>query len=52
MKRLIVVLVLAIGAGAIAYASLKKTSSRKQAIEKKIEKQEKKKECKKKCLYS
>ncbi|MBL7742789.1 MAG: hypothetical protein JNN00_04860 [Chitinophagaceae bacterium] len=52
MKKFLVALVLAAGIGAIAYASLSKTSSNKQAIEKKTEKKEKKKECKKKCIFS
>jgi Flp pilus assembly protein CpaB len=52
MKRLLIVLVLAGGIGAIAYASLSKNSSNKQKIEKKTEKQEKKKECKKSCMFS
>lgn len=48
MKKFLVALVLAAGIGAIAYASLSKNSSNKQAIDKK----EKKKECQKKCLFS
>ena len=52
MKKFIVALVLAAGVGAIAYASLSKNSSNKQAIEKKTDKQEKKKECKKTCMFS
>lgn len=51
MKKYIVALVLAAGIGAIAYASLSKNSTNKQAIEKKAEKKEKK-ECKKTCLFS
>ena len=52
MKKLMIVLVLAGGVGAIAYASLSKNSSNRQKIEKKTEKQEKKHECMKKCMYS
>jgi len=52
MKKFLVALVLAGGIGAIAYASLTKNSSNKQAIEKKTEKKEKKKECKKTCMFS
>jgi type II secretory pathway component PulJ len=52
MKKILVALVLVAGIGAIAYASLSKNSSNKQAIEKKTDKQEKKKECKKTCMFS
>ena len=52
MKKFVVALVLAAGVGAIAFASLSKNSSNKQAIEKKTEKQEKKKECKRTCMFS
>ncbi|MBL7739360.1 MAG: hypothetical protein JNK14_09075 [Chitinophagaceae bacterium] len=52
MKKFLVALVLTAGVGAIAYASLSKSSSNKQAIEKKTDKKEKKKECQKKCLFS
>ena len=52
MKRLLIVLVLAGGVGAIAYASLNNRSSNKQSIEKKTEKKEKKSECQKRCMYS
>lgn len=51
MKKLLIVLVLAGGVGAIAYASLSNKTSNKQAIEKKTEKKEKK-ECKKRCMFS
>lgn len=52
MKKVLIVLVLAGGVGAIAYASLSNINSNKKKIEKKAEKQEKKKECKKACMYS
>jgi hypothetical protein len=53
MKRVLIVLVLAGGIGAIAFASLNNSSSNNQKTEKKTEKQEKKKEeCKKRCLFS
>jgi hypothetical protein len=52
MKKLAAVLFFAAGFGFIAYASLSKNSSSKQATEKKTDKQESKKECKRKCMYS
>ena len=52
MKKALVVLVLAGGIGAIAYASLSNNSTNKQAIEKKAEKKEKKHECQHRCLFS
>jgi hypothetical protein len=53
MKKALIVLVLAGGVGAIAYASLNNSGSNKQKIEKKADKQEKKKgECKKTCPFS
>lgn len=52
MKKALIVLVLAGGIGAIAYASLSNSSSNKQKIEKKTEKKEKKEDCMKKCMFS
>jgi hypothetical protein len=52
MKKALIVLVLAGGVGAIAYASLSNRNSAKQAIEKKMEKKEKKHECMKKCMFN
>lgn len=54
MKRLIVIIVLIACAGAVAFASLRATNTKKQTEVKKVEKKDvkKKKECKRTCLYS
>jgi hypothetical protein len=52
MKKALIVLVLAGGVGAIAYASLGNRSNVKQAIEKKTDKKEKNHECMRKCPMS
>lgn len=52
MKKFVVATVFAAGIGVIAFASLKKTTSNKQGIEKKVEKQKVKKECSHQCMFS
>ena len=52
MKKALIVLVLAGGVGAIAYASLSNRGNVKQAIEKKTDKKEKNHECMRKCPMS
>ena len=53
MKRLLVVLILVAFVGAVAFASLRSTDKKQEAV-KKIEKKEikKKKECKRTCWMS
>jgi len=51
MKKFIVAFVLVVMLGIIAYASMSRSSNKKDAVEKKTEKKEKK-ECARKCLFS
>ena len=52
MKKIAVVLVLAGGLTAVAFASLNGVNKKEKATEKKMEKKEKKKECRRTCPFS